>query len=130
MLGRKDFTADEVAAAQAAVQRALTAFADAGAPAALEEVFFADALLALDRRFVHRVRMVTGKDGTPLNEVELLVTALVHHDGVLTLDNVIRYDAERAVLGLRAGERVALTAESFGRLAQAFFAELEEKYRP
>jgi hypothetical protein len=40
MLGRKDFTADEIAAARYAVTHALKAFADAGSPASLETVFF------------------------------------------------------------------------------------------
>lgn len=129
MLGRKEFTSDEVAAAKASVAACVTAFAAAGSPAALEQVVFSNALLALDRRFVHRVRMVTGKDGTPLNEVELLVASIMNHGGVLTTDTVIKYQPGASVLGLQPGDSINLTAESFARLAEAFFAELETKYR-
>lgn len=128
MLGRKDFTADELAAAKSAVTEALKAFADAGSPGGLETVFFNDALLALDRRFVHRVRMVTGKDGTPLNELELLAASLMDNGGVLALNNVIKYRPEDSVLGLAAGDRIALTADQFERLAAAVFQELEAKF--
>jgi hypothetical protein len=128
VLGRKDFTADEVASAKEAVAQAVAGFSAAGSPAALESVFFNDALLALDRRFVHRVRMVSGKDGTPLNEVELLVASLMDHGGKLQLNNVIKYTPEKSVLGLQPGDPIALTADQFERLAAAFFAELEAKF--
>ncbi|MDX6285675.1 MAG: hypothetical protein QOG53_1160 [Frankiales bacterium] len=128
MLGRKDYTADEIAHAKRAVKQALKAFGDAGSPAGLETVFFNDALLALDRRFVHRVRLVSGKDGTPVNEVELLAASLMDHDAKLQLNNVIKYAPESSVLGLQAGDRIALTAEQFKRLAAAFFADLESKF--
>ena len=73
MLGRKDFTQDEVSNGEAAVERQLAAF-DAVPKTAQTAVqkadHFNDLVLALDRRYVHRLRSVTGKDGTPLNELE------------------------------------------------------------
>jgi hypothetical protein len=39
---------------------------------AFDAQLFANLILALDRPFVHRLRTGTGKDGNPLNEVELL----------------------------------------------------------
>jgi hypothetical protein len=38
---------------------------------AFETLLFNNMILVLDRNFVHRLRMVIGKDGNPLNEVEL-----------------------------------------------------------
>ena len=128
MLGRKDFTREETDSAKASVAQQLAAFRKLRNPGELEPVFFNAAVLALDRRFVHRVRMVTGKGGTPLNELELLTTALMEHDGVFTTDSVIRYDASAAVVGLAPGDRVALTAQQFGDLADGVFAELAEKF--
>jgi hypothetical protein len=128
MLGRKSFTRVEVDAARAAVRDQLAAFATLGAPADVEPVYFNAMALALDRRFVHRVRMVTGKAGTPLNELELLTTALMEHGGLFTTDTVIKYDAGTAVVGLTPGDRVALSAEQFAGLAVGVFAELAEKF--
>jgi hypothetical protein len=130
MLGRKDFTAAEITAAKNAVTQTLKAFADAGSPSALESTYFINALMALDRRFVHRVRMVTGRDGTPLNELELLVASLMDNDGVLQLNNVIKYTPESSVLGVAEGDRITLTAGQFEALASAVFTELEAKFHP
>jgi hypothetical protein len=141
MLGRKDYRVEELAAARAAVEAQLTAYralADAvaatgdpaagAALAALEPVLFGNLVLTLDRFFVHRVRPVTGKDPNPLNEVELLAEALVVHDGVLTTNKVIKYAADRTVLGLAPGERVRLGVDDFDRLAAAYLAELETRF--
>ncbi|MDT7743427.1 MAG: hypothetical protein QOE59_2505 [Actinomycetota bacterium] len=46
---------------------------------ALERQATTTGLLAPDRRFVHRVRPVAGKDANPLNEVELLVESVLDH---------------------------------------------------
>jgi hypothetical protein len=131
VLGRSDFTQDELDSARAAVEQQLTVFrASCGpAPGALEPVFFNSALLALDRRFVHRVRAVSGKDGNPLNEVELLADSLMNNGGVLRGNNVIKYVPESAVLQLAVGDTIGLTAADFERLAAAFFAELEKRFR-
>ena len=142
MLGRKDFTRDELDAARSAVDRQLAAYralADAVAAGSsdekvgsalqeLEAPIFNGLALALDRRFVHRLRTVTGKDGNPLNELELVAESLLNNDGVLRGSNVIKYVPEQAILKLQPGDHIALTAEDFGRLAAAVFAELERKF--
>ena len=91
--------------------------------------FFPRLVLALDRPFVHRLRMVTGKDGNPLNEVELLVESLINNDGVLRGNNAIEYVPAESVLKLEIGDRIRLTADDFERLPTAFFAELERTFR-
>ena len=64
----------------------------------------------MDRYFVHRFRMVTGKDGNPLNEVELMSDSLMNNDGVLWGNNVIKLVPDQSVLKLNVGDRIALTA--------------------
>jgi hypothetical protein len=133
MLGRKDFTGEEIEAALTAVREQLATFRaieDGERDTdALEPVFFNAAALALDRRFVHRLRTVTGKAGTPLNELELVADALMNNGGVFRTGKVISYRPERSVLGFEAGDRVELTADAFERLAKGVFAELSEKFQ-
>ena len=85
-------------------------------------------MLALDRYFVHRVRAVSGKDGNPLNEVELIADGLMLHEGTLPASTVIKYAPDRSVLGLEVGDRIALTADDFERLSAAFLAEIEKRF--
>jgi hypothetical protein len=85
-------------------------------------------VLALDRYFVHRFRVVSGKDGNPLNEVELIVDSLMLNGGVLRGSNVIKYSSGDSVLGLEIADRISLTAEDFQRLSAAFLAEIETKF--
>ena len=142
MLGRKDYTKDEVDHARRAVDRQLAAYkklvkasdgatSDAkvvAARAAFEPLFFGNMVLALDRFFVHRIRAVAGKDCNPLNEVELLVEALLNHDGVLHGNKVIKYVPAQTVLKLEIGDQIRLDPAQFERLANAFFAEIEAKF--
>jgi hypothetical protein len=141
MLGRKDFSPQELAAARTAVDeqlRAYRALADAVAkvddPAAtaaleaLEPVLFTGLTVALDRYFVHRIRAVSGKDGNPLNEVELIVESVLAGDGVLRGSTVIKLRPERTVLRLAPGDRIRITADAFERLADAFLEELGNRF--
>ena len=140
MLGRKDFSRDEINHArsdidqQVAAYRGLVSATSASDPkvaAALEEFeprFVNGLILALDRYFVHRIRPVAGKDGNPLNEVELLVEALVDHDGVFSGNKVIKYVPGSSVLKLEVGAPIRLRVEQFEQLAEAFFATLEAKF--
>jgi hypothetical protein len=141
MLGRKDYRPEEVAGAQTVVKRQLAAYrklakavddaADPEAAAALEALeplLFNNMALALDRYFVHRLRMTTGKDGNPVNELELVSDSLMNNDGVLRGNNVIKYVPEQSVLKLEPGDRIELSAAQFDRFAKAFFADLEAKF--
>jgi hypothetical protein len=85
-------------------------------------------VLVLDRYFVHRLRMVTGKDGNPLNEVEMLWDSLMNNDGILRGSNVIKLIPDQSVLKLSIGDPIRITEEEFERLSAAFFAEIESKF--
>jgi hypothetical protein len=133
MLGRKDYTPDEIAAAKSAVAAALAEYlklvtSGAVPSAAFEALYFNDMVIVLDRFFVHRTRPVSGKDGNPLNEVELIVHSLLANGGVFRGNKVIKYVPENAVLGLKDGDRIRLTAADFDKLSRAFFVELESKF--
>lgn len=138
MLGRKNYTQEEIDSAESAVGRQLAAHRTLAAAAgdddarrALEEfdsLFFNNLLLALDRHFVHRLRAVAGKDANPLTEVELLCGSLMENGGVLRKSTVIAYVAEKSETAIAVGDRISLTEESFQRLTAAFFAELRRKF--
>jgi hypothetical protein len=142
MLGRNSYTQEELDNAKASVARQQAAYAklakavdatsDPKAKEALdafEPLLFNNMTLVLDRLFVHRVRNVSGKDGNPLNEVELMTESLMNNDGVFQGNNVIKLVPEKTVVKLNIGERIALTAAQFDRLAKAFFAEVEARFR-
>jgi hypothetical protein len=142
MLGRKDYTQEELDNARAAVKQQLAAYkrlveavegstSDPKVAAALkdfEPLFFNNMALVLDRYFVHRLRMVTGKNGNPLNEVELLSDSLLNNRGVLRDNNVIKLIPDESVLKLDTGDRIRLSAAQFQRLSKAFFGEIESKF--
>ena len=138
MLGRKTFTQDELDGCRAALAEELGAYrrlaaatsANGGADAlhAFEAPFFNSLVLALDRWFVHRIRAVSGKDGNPLNEVELIAESLMLPGGVFRTSTVLRYEPSESVLGIEAGDRIALGEDDFDRLSTAFLAEIERKF--
>jgi hypothetical protein len=101
-----------------------------GLVAAFEAQFFANLVLVLDHSFMHRLRGVEGKDGNPLNEVRMLSNSLLEHDGALTAEKAIRYDAGRAVVGIAIGDRIRIDEKSFRLLADAYFAEIEKRFPP
>src|SRR4249919_3326034 len=134
MLGRNSYTQDELDTCRAAVKgqleayRRLTAAVGTEAVDGFEAPFCNNLVLALDRYFVHRVRAVSGKDGNPLNEVELIVDSVTTNGGVLRGNNVIKYVPGESVIGLEIGDRISLTAEQFERLSEAFLAEIERRF--
>jgi len=102
--------------------------ASKAAAARFEPLFFGHLVLALDACFVHRTRALEGKDGNALNEVRMLCTSLLQHDGVMTADKTIKYDPAKSVLKLQIGADIALSASGFKRLAAAFFDEIGARF--
>src|SRR2546423_15058496 len=141
MLGRKDYTKDELDHASKAMTQEIAAYRKlakaveatgdkkaAAALAALEPILFNNMVLTLDRYFVHRLRSVTGKDSNPLNELELLTESLMNNGGVLRGNNVIKYVPEEAVLNLETGAKVNLSVAEFEQLAKGVLAEIDDKF--
>lgn len=142
MLGRKDYTRAEFDHGKAAVDQSLAAYgrlataiagagADTDVTSTLDEFeprFFNAMALVLDRYFVHRLRIVSGKDGNPLNELEMICDSLMNNDGVLRGTTVIKWIPEQSVTKLRIGDTIRLTAADFERLSAAFFTELERRF--
>ena len=142
MLGRSTYTREELDQGKAAISAQLAAYkalvkaangktADKKVSTALgtfESMFFNNLTIALDRFFVHRVRPITGKDGNPLNEVEMICESLLNNNGVLRESKVLKLIPEKSVTKLAFGEPIQLTLEQFEQLSDAFFTDLERKF--
>jgi hypothetical protein len=142
MLGRDTYTNEELDDARKAIDEQLAAYKQlvkaldgatsdpkvASALEAFEPLLFNNMTLVLDRYFVHRVRLVTGKDGNPLNEVELIADSLMNNDGILRGNKVIKLIPEESVLKLDIGDRIRLGAAEFERLSKAFLAEIQSRF--
>jgi hypothetical protein len=139
MLGRKNYTLDEFDHGQAAIREQLSVYkklageissdhTSQSALAEFEELFFNTMTLMLDRLYIHRLRIVSGKDCNPLNEVELICDSLIDNDGIFRAGNVIKYIPEKSVLKLKVGDRIHISRAGFERLSAGFFTELESKF--
>jgi hypothetical protein len=88
--------------------------------------------------FVHRLRVIEGKDGNPLNEVRVLCNSILLNGGKMQVETLpewpmpggrsLKLPLEKSVLKLKVGDVVKLSEADFVRLSKAFFAALEEKY--
>ena len=81
-------------------------------------------VLALDGYFRHRARNVEGKDGNPLNKVQMLCASLTQDDGKFEANRRIKWRPETTMLGYQIGDEMRLTGADFARLSKAFFADL------
>ena len=128
MLAMSSYPAEYVARCRARVRSDIEAFTASGSPTGLQDVLFRNMLLGLDASFAHRTRAVEGKNGNPLNEVRVLCSSLLLHDGVMTPDSTMKLDPASSVVGVPYDEQISLDAGSFSRLADAFFDELEARF--
>ena len=139
MLSMTTYEPAYIEAVRGDVQRRIEAFTalreaagDAGASWAVDEfepMFFNDQVIRLEAAFVHRMRGREGKDGNTLNEVRVLSGSLLENGGTLAIEKSIKWTPATTVLGLDAGDAIALDADAFARLAEAFLIDLESKYR-
>ena len=141
MLGMKKYTQDYIHACRARVDADLRAYRKQVGKAPSNEFearFFNDQVLLLDHMFVHRLMVIEGKDGNPLNEVRVICNSILFNNGKLQIDKLpgwpdsagasIKLPPEKSVLKLKAGDDIKLSEADFVRLSKAFFAELEKKY--
>ena len=144
MLGRKNYTQEEIDQGKTALDHQLAAYkklvravagtsADQKVKSALESfeaLFFNNMTLVLDRYYVHRLPGADyeGKDGNPLNEVRIVCDSLMNNEGILRGDKQIKLTPERSVLKLNIGDSIRLTEAEFGRLSAAFCAVLERRF--
>ncbi len=139
MDGRRTYTRSEIDRVRLVIGSQLEAYreltravraADVGdvqpSLAEFEHLLFNTLALALDRPFVHRVRTGTGAGPSPLDELEVICDSLLR-DGVLR-PGLPGYSPGSSITGLPEGEHIRLSAEQFERLAEAVFAELEERF--
>ncbi len=136
MLAQGTYDADYIADCRAQVESEIAAFdiarsdsdVDDTALDDLEVSYFAALVLALEMRFVHRLRAKEGKDGNALNEVRLLAQSLMANGGRMVEDPKVALDPQRTVLHTRPGEDIVVRYDDFVRLSRAFFAEIEARY--
>ena len=141
MLGRKSYTLHEIETGRALIQadlRAYRALPEKARTREFETAFFNREVQILDYLFVHRLRVIEGKDGNPLVEVRVLCNSILLNEGIVQITKTpdwpesaggsLKLPPEKSVLRLKAGDEVKLTEADFVRLADAFFKELETKY--
>ncbi len=140
MLGMKSYPKESIASCRARIKRDMKAYSELPVTAKklLEHTFFNNLLLALEYSFVHRLAGSEGKDGNPLNEVRVLCNSLVLNGGKVQVERLpnwpmsavsgLRLPPAKSVLGLKPGDKIALTESDFTRLSDAFFIELEKRF--
>lgn len=141
MLGRKNYTRREIERSRAMIDADLIAYRNLPSSAKtreLEVAFFNREVQILDYQFVHRLRMIEGKDGNPLVEVRVLCNSILLNDCKVQIERLpdwpesagssLKLPPDKSVLGFRSGDEIRLTEDQFVRLAEAFFAELEKRY--
>lgn len=96
---------------------------------AFESVFFNNMILVLDNHFLHRARSREGTDGNPLNEVRIVSASLTSNNGRMLADETITMNPVASVLKYAVGDVIAVREADFVALAEAFFAELELRFR-
>jgi hypothetical protein len=144
MLGRKNYSQEEIDQGRTAIDLQLAAYQElvkvvtsatsdkkvSAALDAFEAQFFNNLALVMDRYFVHRLAgpNYEGKDGNPLNEVRIITDSILTNSGLMRSDKQIKLTPDKSVVKLDVGDRIKLTEDDFERLSAAFFAELERRF--
>src|SRR5438552_19035406 len=101
MLGIKNYTKEYIEGCRARVDLDLTAYRNlvgnkeatnktqSNSPA-FETTFFNNMVLLLDYFFVHRLRMIDGNDGNPLNEVRVICNSILYNHNIMNADKLLK----------------------------------------
>ena len=126
MLAVNAYPADYIERCEDDVQKWFSAVSPIAGDGA--HVVYSHEILTLDRMFAHRTRALEGKDGNALNEVRMICDGLLDNAGMFPVVKAIKYSPQTSVLGLSAGDTIAVDRAGFERLAAAFFAELRSRF--
>ncbi|MGH9244704.1 MAG: hypothetical protein ACRD29_10380 [Acidimicrobiales bacterium] len=78
MLGKCTYDQDYIDGCRSRIAADMAAYASAGVTeTGFESALFNDLAIVLDAYFTHRLRVVEGKDGNPLDEVRLIAASLI-----------------------------------------------------
>jgi len=132
MLGVRNYTKEYIDTCRKKVASDLSAYkklaSNVNSANGFESSYFNNMVLVLDHLFVHRLRVIEGKDGNPLNETRLIGDSLMMNKGVMGMDKTIKYDPTKSVLKYNVGDKIKITEADFAQLYKAFFAEIEAKF--
>ncbi|MCW2751820.1 MAG: hypothetical protein JWR83_2930 [Aeromicrobium sp.] len=128
MLGMKTYPQGHIDACRKRTATQVAAFVAGDSSPEAGAAFFNNLVIVLDSYFMHRLRGVEGKDGNPLNEVRVLRQSMVENGEIVDADPTIKLNPETSVLGLKVGDTISLTEQDFGRLSEAYFAEIEKRF--
>jgi hypothetical protein len=138
MPGRKDYIQEKFEHGKASIHAQLAEYkqpvreiASGKGATALKNIgglFFNFMPLVLDHFYVHRLRMVTGKDGNPLDQVEMICDSLMNNNGIFHDSIVNKYIPDQPVVKPHVGDKMSLSADEFERLSAAFIAEWKCKF--
>jgi hypothetical protein len=76
----------------------------------------------------HWLEVVDGVEETPSTRSRRSGNSMMRNGGVMTIDETTKLDPATTVLGLRAGEKVALDEGDFLQPPRPFFAALESRF--
>jgi hypothetical protein len=105
-----------------------------GAIAAFEPGYFNNLLVALDARFAQRSGDTEadldeiGEIGNPPEEVRRICTSLMDNGGVMAASAHPGPVAGATVLGIDAGDRIALNADDFESICAAFLDAIDARF--
>ena len=134
MLGRQTCPSAQITAcraemtAMAATWRAVAKTSQAAARVEAEVQVFNQMAVALEARFVHRLRGVEGKDGNPMHELRLLALGVTTNGSYFPSDHSLTWQPEASVTGYRAGDKIRLSEAVFSRLVPAYLDAVATKF--
>ncbi len=119
MLGMKKYSERHIDGCRARWTRIVLPLKSSHPMRSFEVTFFNNMVFLRAYFFVHRLRVIAGKDGSPLNEVRVLCNSMLENKNIMMADKAIRLNPEKSVLKHRPGDEIRLKQGDFLKLSKA-----------